>query len=545
MNNEASSIIQWGQVIRDIIAEIIWPFVLVFFIYVARDGIAQFIKRLVNLVFSHGDTRLSLQATPEPRAEELEKKRLSEMPETEKPKDIMELSLPSEEEKKNWWIQMVDAIIAGQKEEALQILEKHNASVTDSLVRLRNRSSYLYSAYFWGGDKAAFEQLKNIYDEAGDNDQKEVTGSFLAMAYSNAKNFSAERLIWEGLLKPGIPERNQATFIKNLASCLEKEQKIDEARQLIEKKLKELSDTEALCILFNKLGSLEAEQGEKLLSAIAYEKATEYKPDDEDILFNAAFAQSNTDLPCLSLFNYDTLIRLSPDKDTALNNLAVEASNLNMLGKSIKYYRRSADKGNTLAMANLAYLYIEKGFFEEASEILKKALGKKDHHPNVSAALVELEKKKKEEEDYYKKALDKAPKQRDFLRVFAEARFISTKVDNIFSKIWYSEIGNQIEFSISNSELIGKWEEPYGWLTTVKRNHTINASITNRTAKGRYTIEAFDSGTILGSQPAEYRNFLAYISEDRLKFCLMFLDKDDPMFKNFKRKPNDRPSSEN
>jgi tetratricopeptide (TPR) repeat protein len=544
MNSEASSIIQWGQVLKDVITEVKWPFVLVFFIYIARDGIAQFIKRLVNLVFSHGDTRLSLLAAPEAKAEELEKKGLSEMPEAERSKEIKEIPLPSEEEKKNWWVKMVDAIIAGQKEEAIQILDKHNASVTDSLVRLRNRSSYLYSAYFFGGDKAAFEQLKSIYEEAGDNEQKEETGSFLAMAYSNAKNFSAEKLVWEALLKPGIPEKKKATFITKLASCLEKEQKVGEARQLIERKLKELSDREALCILFNKLGYLEAEQGEKLLSAIAYEKALEFKPDDEDILFSAAYAQSNTDLPYLSLFNYDTLIGLSPYKDMALNNMGVEASNLNMLGKSIKYYRQSADKGNTLAMANLAFKYIEKGFFEEASEILQKGLEKEDHHPNVSAALVELEKKKKAEEDSYKKALDKAPEQRDFLRIFAEARFISTEVDNIFSGVWYSEIGNQIEFSISKKEFSGKWEEPYGWLTTVRRNHTINASVTNRTAKGRYTIEAFDSGTILGSQPAEYRDFLAYVTEDGLKICLMFLDKVDPMFKVFKRKPNNGEGSE-
>jgi hypothetical protein len=71
------------------------------------------------------------------------------------------------------------------------------------------------------------------------------------------------------------------------------------------------------------------------------------------------------------------------------------------------------------------------------------------------------------------------------------------------------------------------------------RVHTLNASITKRTARGQYTIEAQASQTILGYEPAKSREFLAYITNDGLEFHMMFLDKEDPMFKVFTRKPAD------
>ena len=50
-----------GQIINDVK----WPAVLVFFIYVARDGVSAFIRRLVNLDFSFGKARGILKAEPE------------------------------------------------------------------------------------------------------------------------------------------------------------------------------------------------------------------------------------------------------------------------------------------------------------------------------------------------------------------------------------------------------------------------------------------------------------------------------------------------
>jgi Flp pilus assembly protein TadD len=448
----------------------------------------------------------------------------------ERPRETKALTPPSEETEKNWYVEMVDAFHSGKKDDAKKIFEQHIVTVLDPVAQLGDRAFYLYWAYSMDSDKGALKELQQLFEQVGNQEQREIVGYWLASSYRESKNFLAEKHVWETLLSYEISESKQAGFVINISTCLEEEQKNEEARSLVESKLKELSDPEALCTLFTKLGSLAAEHGNKFLAATAYEKALQYRPDDGDILFSAAYAQSNTDLHYLSYFNYDTLIRLLPNKDVAINNMGAGASNLGMQGRSVQYYRRAVEKGNTLAMANMAYLYISKGFYEEARDILQKGLEQKEAHQNVSTAFAELEKKKNEEKELEKKTLEKAAKQRDFLRQFTEARFLSDGDKAAFPGTWNTNYGTRIELSREGQRLFGAWEELRGFLSTVKRTYKLEANIENCSARGRFTAEAIKSQTILGSEPAKNREFVAYLTPDGLKFRMMFLDKEEPMF---------------
>jgi len=300
-----------------------------------------------------------------------------------------------------------------------------------------------------------------------------------------------------------------------------------------------LSDDRALCILFNKLGSLQKENGNKLLAAIAYEKALQFQPDDKTILFSAAYAQSQANFPYLSYFNYDTLITLSPDSDWGYNNIGVQAANLGMQGTSVQYYRRAIEKNNTLAMANIAYLYINQGFYEEANAILKKALEYEEPHQSVSSALSELEKKKQDEQEVRKETWDKATKQRNFIQLFSEARFLASTALYDRSENWCTDNKTTIELVKRGDIIDSSWEQTAGALPSKPRKHIINASVVNRALTGKYTIEASIGHTLFGYEPSKERNFIAYFTSDLLELNMMFLDKDEPMFMKLVKPPSE------
>lgn len=534
MNAQQPEWIAFAKIIKDLISENIWALIVALFIFFARDGIGYFVKRLVNFDFSFGSAKGSLKAQPLPQTIEQQSKDSSK---EEKPTAVKTL-LPEEEgEKESWFTQVMKALRSGQKEEAERVFEKYISTVTDPLLRIRRKSAFLYFTYSIAGDRPALEKLQNMFKEAENSEHKAAIAFWLSDSYRDAKNTAAEKGVWETLLDIEFPEKTRANFIINLSSCLEAEKKIDDACSLVEINLNKMTDSDALGLLFNKLGLLQKERGNKLLAAVAYEKALQYQPDDKDILFSAAYAQGDTDLQYLSYFNYDTLVNLFPESDSGYNNLGVGALNLGMNGKSVDFYRRAIEKENTLAMSNIAYLYISKGFYEEAKIILQKALGHKEPHQNVCLALSELEKIKQEEKESHKKALDSAVMQREFVRNYSEARFMATMYVLNNDDCWYTDSDTEIKLSLSGNKVIASWEETSGLAITTKRKRNISALLTNRALTGKYSVEGIPGATLLSYEPTKTRNFIAYFRNDSA-IHMMFIDKDDPMFMVLVKKPS-------
>lgn len=67
----------------------------------------------------------------------------------------------------------------------------------------------------------------------------------------------------------------------------------------------------------------------------------------------------------------------------------------------VQAYKKAFQKDNTLAAANLAQIYIGKGFYEEAEKVLKEANEKDNVDVNVSKAVTALEQAKETERKQY------------------------------------------------------------------------------------------------------------------------------------------------
>lgn len=121
----------------------------------------------------------------------------------------------------------------------------------------------------------------------------------------------------------------------------------------------------------------------------ALERLLELSPEDSEKRFALAYKYSETERDDLAAHHY---FRIPSAERTGItwNNLAVSLDRLEMPVKSVSAYRRAEERGETLAMSNLANKLMDAGFVTEARAICEAAIAIKDHHRNVDASLSRL-----------------------------------------------------------------------------------------------------------------------------------------------------------
>src|SRR5262249_19798382 len=139
-------------------------------------------------------------------------------------------------------------------------------------------------------------------------------------------------------------------------------------------------------------------------------------------------------------------------KGNTLNNLAVLCGDLEMRGKAVELYKRAAQSGNTLPVANLAYLHMNAGFYDEANDLLKKASQSDSVHKNVITAQAALVKSKSEETERWEKVISTATRQQTFAMGYAEA-LLAPGTFAWSGVRWNTHTGHQVEFS-SKSQIL-------------------------------------------------------------------------------------------
>jgi len=188
----------------------------------------------------------------------------------------------------------------------------------------------------------------------------------------------------------------------NLRACKQKYKigQYEEAEAQLNSLLQEYDSHSQVSDIEEELGNLFREKGEKAKVLKHFEEAVGYNPDKRRLTFRLAYDYSELGNHERALYHYKVLNQLNPDDAIVLNNLGVAYSKLEMPIKAIECFKRSAEKGETIAMGNLAHLLIGSGFIEEAQRWIAKA---QEHPPvdgRVGTALgritpaVDLEEKK-------------------------------------------------------------------------------------------------------------------------------------------------------
>jgi tetratricopeptide (TPR) repeat protein len=123
---------------------------------------------------------------------------------------------------------------------------------------------------------------------------------------------------------------------------------------------------------------------------IAYQEARLIDiPDETDDRFALAYKYSQQNNDVMALYHY-LLIPLGKRTSVTWNNIGVCYRNLEVPARSVAAYRTAERMGGTLAISNLANLFIEAGFLPEAETMCLEALKIENCDKRVAAALAEV-----------------------------------------------------------------------------------------------------------------------------------------------------------
>ena len=92
------------------------------------------------------------------------------------------------------------------------------------------------------------------------------------------------------------------------ANALKEDKKTKDGMDLLKKRLRKIQTDEERLKLYEAMSAMEKDLGNIEMAALCKEKLVQIKPDDDELLFDAAYAESEASLKPLSVCNYTTLI---------------------------------------------------------------------------------------------------------------------------------------------------------------------------------------------------------------------------------------------
>jgi thioredoxin-like negative regulator of GroEL len=297
------------------------------------------------------------------------------------------------------------------------------------------------------GDNDAFGKLQKLAKEF--NDDPEVIKQ-LAYRYMEMREYTkASETFLLTVSKYNISEseqmRRQIDSYIQASWCLSYNKDIDGALLILRKLLSDNNYKEFRASIFKAMAEISKETNDIDRYIIYAEASLDIDPSDTNLRFNLAYVYSNNSDNQLAFLHYRKLIDTSIDS-VALNNLGVQYDTLNMPSKCIKSYYKSTEYKETLAMANLAQKYIDKGFAEQARELIDKANKLSNEGIKVDYRVGNAQKRLIDmiEED------DK--KEKEILAISEEQR-------NYRVKYSYAYCSDK---AINETEIIGIWKTPWG-----------------------------------------------------------------------------------
>jgi tetratricopeptide (TPR) repeat protein len=408
-----------------------WPLLLtitgIVFLIVYRKGIGAFLSSFKKISGKTpiGEVTLETVAIVNATAEESVAPKIGAYTNQEVDKFIEDKKNENEE---NTWQKLHDSLRNKNIAEAESIFEKIQVAEKDSNEREHNTLILLCLKYAYAGIDT-LDELKEKATKTTSNLVKYHCYDLLALCYSSVKKYDESLVYREKAYAVAPNEDQRAIQAKYTSTSLYELGKKAEAVNFLKKINQEISADANKTVIYRALADLYERDENWVLKSVANEMALNCSPKDESLMFDTAFAYTNTDkntseqIPSLALLHYNELIGSDPNSQAAYNNMGVALSAFELEGLAAEKYKKAADLGNTLAVSNLSSRYINAGFYQEAKQILLKAKESADIHENVWTALDSLSRKEKEEAEKYAEILAQAKEEQKFIKRFGDAFF--------------------------------------------------------------------------------------------------------------------------
>lgn len=295
------------------------------------------------------------------------------------------------------------------------LVSKVGASEEDKTEWLAYKE-YICIAFGHGGD---LTRLEAIATEFPDNANVAL---HLAKSYARYDEHGKAASLYLAAAGQAKSVISKIELLGQAAICFEKAGKKADADQLA-------SQVRTICADAHE-GEMQLLLAEKSLAELRknddaeiglLERQLELNPTDNETRFGLAYKYSNIGRDDMAAYHYSR-IRTPARSAIAWNNFGVALESLKLPVKAVEAYRNSAGLGETLAMSNLAYLFLNAGFVDEAKKILDEALHVADHHKNVDKALGVIRDCLDDEEKQETSVYEKAKPVSEFFRSFGLAR---------------------------------------------------------------------------------------------------------------------------
>ena len=264
------------------------------------------------------------------------------------------------------------------------------------------------------------------------------------------------------------------------------------------------------------------------------EREIQITPSDTDKRFKLAYLYSQNNNDALALYHY---LQIPENQRNAAtwNNLGVSFRHFSITEKSTSSYRKSIEKGETLAMSNLAEVYMDAGFLKEAKDLITKAQTADNCHDNVASSQVTLNQIKEEEDEKLKDTLANTRQRSQYFSKFGHelcqtallktAKNWSCDLYQLNAKIERGEFHAEGTYEEKNSKPLSVLEDTSTQSKPIQYTVKYQGKIVGRTIVGEFTktkLGPQTASTLLGLYGTTPVSFSIVISADgKSADCLM------------------------
>lgn len=270
------------------------------------------------------------------------------------------------------------------------------------------------------------------------------------------------------------------------------------------------------------------EQGDFELELAMLEAALDVDPINSTLRFRLGYAYSASRRDKLSVLHYRIYVAQTGDP-VGWNNLGISYASLKLNGREIMAYDQAEEK-NSLARANLACVYLERGFLIKAEELANQVLSSDSNEGKERAAYAigKVKEVRDEEEGTVSKIAEETSAERAFMLGYAASFFCDQPV---FTSATFTGHYGKLNLVVTDGKLSATAESrtragglmalaALGGITGgngvqfVVRQDSIQASLQGRTARGKLESRTRIDSESEGAARVVTRNIFMAMSED-------------------------------
>lgn len=441
----------WLSELLAFVQSIIGWVTLVLLCVLFRKPISGLLDRLQRLIFRSGGQHVEIGATTTTRQAQVGK----DVKQVE-PKE-REVAKESEKPSDDCLSEFTQLLRDGQNEGADFKYREHVVKLARSGEGVLHDPFWLFIGFDITASSKYLALLKESAGKSRNSHEVLEASTWLGILYREMNDADERKNVWLRLVARDLTRDLKFNAYLNLAHVCLEEKSLAEAAAAFSNASALVESDSDLSALLRLESSIAEANGDSVISALLQERAAALDDWDPDAIFRLAYSESNTNLMRLSIANYAALLATNTESHWAANNLAVISGNLDLPTVSISLYSKAAQNGNSLALANIGYAYLDAGFVDDAEKVVQKALELDDVHENIHRLQADIKIRCQAQQEKWQDKVKSARSLQAFVRRCIAARSQNVNLQRLLAGGWLLPTGEEVKVELDGSEIKFEW----------------------------------------------------------------------------------------